>query len=140
MHVGLGTDIGGGTSFSLLHTMGEAYRVAQLNGRSLSAVEAFFLATLGGARVLALDDRIGAMAPGREADLVVLDPKATPLLTLRNAQSGGVEGYAVRADDARRRLARSAPPMWRVRSPMRGALTSAPHDNPAPGGAAQAPR
>lgn len=61
------------------------------NGRTLSAVEAFYLATLGGARALALDDRIGTIAPGREADLVVLDPKATPLLTLRNGRSESVE-------------------------------------------------
>ena len=59
VQVGLGTDIGGGTSFSLLATMGAAYEIAQLGGRSLSAVEAFYLATLGGARALALDDRIG---------------------------------------------------------------------------------
>jgi guanine deaminase len=91
VQVGLGTDIGGGTSFSLLATMGAAYEVAQLNGRSLSAVEAFYLATLGGARALALDDRIGAIAPGREADLVVLDPNATPLLALRNARADSTQ-------------------------------------------------
>ncbi len=91
VHVGLGTDIGGGTSFSLLATMGAAYEIAQLGGRSLSSVEAFFLATLGGARSLALDDRIGSIAPGREADLTVLDPNATPLLTLRNARAGSIE-------------------------------------------------
>ena len=91
VQVGLGTDIGGGTSFSLLATMGAAYEVAQLNGRALSAVEAFYLATLGGARALALDDKIGSIAVGREADLVVLDPKATPLLALRHARSQSVE-------------------------------------------------
>jgi guanine deaminase len=91
VHVGLGTDIGGGTSFSLLATMGAAYAIAQLGGRALSAVEAFYLATLGGARALALDDRIGSLAPGREADFVVLDPNATPLLTLRNARATSVE-------------------------------------------------
>ena len=91
VHVGLGTDIGGGTSFSLLATMGAAYQIAQLGGRSLSAVEAFYLATLGGARALALDDRIGAIMPGREADVTVLDPNATPLLTLRNARASSVE-------------------------------------------------
>ncbi len=91
VEVGLGTDIGGGTSFSLLATMGAAYKVAQLNGRTLSAVEAFYLATLGGARALALEDRIGSIAPGREADLAVLDPKATPLLALRNARADSIE-------------------------------------------------
>jgi guanine deaminase len=91
VQVGLGTDIGGGTSFSLLATMGAAYKVAQLGGRTLSAVEAFYLATLGGARTLGLDDRIGAILPGREADLAVLDPKATPLLALRNARAESIE-------------------------------------------------
>jgi len=91
VHVGLGTDIGGGTSFSLLATMGAAYEVAQLNGQALSAVEAFYLATLGGARTLALDDRIGSIALGREADLVVLDPNATPLMALRHARSESIE-------------------------------------------------
>ena len=91
VQVGLGTDIGGGTTFSLLATMGAAYEIAQLNGRALSAVEAFYLATLGGARALALEDRIGAIAPGKEADLVVLDPKATPLLALRTGRSQSVE-------------------------------------------------
>jgi guanine deaminase len=54
-------------------------------------VEAFYLATLGGARALALEDRIGSIAPGKEADLVVLDPKATPLLDVRNARSESTE-------------------------------------------------
>jgi guanine deaminase len=91
VHVGLGTDIGGGTSFSLLATMGAAYEIAQLNGRSLSAVEAFYLATLGGARALALDNSIGAIAPGYEADFAVLDPKATPLLALRHARAESIQ-------------------------------------------------
>jgi len=54
-------------------------------------VEAFYLATLGGARALALEEQIGSIAPGREADLVVLDPKATSLLALRHARSESVE-------------------------------------------------
>jgi guanine deaminase len=71
--------------------MGAAYEIAQLNGHALSAVEAFYLATLGGARALTLDDYIGLIAPGRDADLVVLDPNATPLLSLRHARSESVE-------------------------------------------------
>ena len=90
VHVGLGTDIGAGTSFSLLATMSEAYKVAQLQSRPIDAVEAFFLATLGGAQALALDDRIGTLAAGREADMVVLDPNATPLLAFRNRRSQSI--------------------------------------------------
>jgi guanine deaminase len=90
VHVGLGTDIGAGTSFSLLATMSEAYKVAQLQSRPINAIEAFFLGTLGGARALVLDDRIGTLAAGREADLVVLDPNATPLLAFRNHRSRSI--------------------------------------------------
>jgi guanine deaminase len=90
VHVGLGTDIGAGTSFSLLATIGEAYKVAQLRNRPIDAVEAFFLSTLGGARALALEDRVGTLAPGHEADIVVLDPNATPLLAFRNRRSRSI--------------------------------------------------
>ncbi|AYH42878.1 guanine deaminase [Azoarcus sp. DN11] len=88
VRVGIGTDVGAGTSFSMLRTLAEAYKVLQLNGQSLSAERAFYLATLGGARSLYLDDRIGSFAPGREADFVVLDPTATPLLERRSAACG----------------------------------------------------
>jgi len=91
VEVGLGTDVGGGTSFSLLATMGAAYEIAQLNGHALSAVHAFYLATLGGARALGLEDRIGSIARGREADLIVLDPRATPLLALRIQRAESIE-------------------------------------------------
>ncbi len=91
VHVGMGTDIGAGTSFSMLATMGEAYKVAQLNGYTLDALRNFYLATLGGARALALDHQIGTLQPGREADLVVLDPKATELLAMRCERSKSIE-------------------------------------------------
>lgn len=91
VEVALGTDIGAGTSFSLVATMGEAYKVAQLGGHGLGPVEAFYLATLGGARAMGLDHRIGRLAPGHEADLVVLDPAATPLMRLRCERAEGVE-------------------------------------------------
>ncbi len=83
--IGVGTDVGGGTSYSMLRTLGEAYKVQQLLGVSLHPAYALYLATLGGARSLYLDDRIGCLAPGRDADLAVLDPAATPTLARRTA-------------------------------------------------------
>lgn len=85
--VGLGTDVGGGTSFSMLKTMNEAYKVTQLQGQNLSSLKAFYLATLGGAKSLSLDKKIGNFDAGKEADLVVLDTRVTPLLKLRNARN-----------------------------------------------------
>jgi guanine deaminase len=83
VRVGLGTDVGGGTSVSQLSTMNEAYKVARLAGQPLSAIQAFYLATAGGAQALYLDDRIGSIASGHEADLVVLDLHSTPLIDYR---------------------------------------------------------
>jgi guanine deaminase len=88
--VGIGTDVGGGTSFSLLRTLAESYKVAQLARQRLSPLAAFYLATLGGARALGLDDRIGSFAPGRAADFVVLDPAATPLMSRRMERAEGL--------------------------------------------------
>ncbi|PZO45601.1 MAG: guanine deaminase [Phormidesmis priestleyi] len=82
--VALGTDVGAGTSFSLLRTGGEAYKVAQLQQQSLDPFQALFLATLGGAQALCLEDKIGSFIPGKEADFIVLDPQATPTLAFRN--------------------------------------------------------
>ena len=79
----LGTDLGAGTSFSQLQTLGEAYKVAKLGGERLTAAHGLWLATRGGAEALYLDDRIGSVEPGKEADLVVLDTAATPLLAYR---------------------------------------------------------
>jgi len=89
--VGLGTDVGGGTSFSLLQTMNEAYKVCQLQGHYLQALSSFYLATLGGARVLGLEDKIGNFTPGKEADFIVLDLHATPLLARRLQQCRTLE-------------------------------------------------
>jgi guanine deaminase len=82
--VGLATDVGGGTSFSMLQTMSEAYKVMQLQGESLSVFKAFYLATLGAAKALSLDDKLGNFDVGKEADFIVLDTQATPLMKLRN--------------------------------------------------------
>ena len=84
--VGMGTDVGAGTSFSLLHTLGEAYKVGQLQAQALDPFEAFYLATLGGARALGLGDKVGSLQPGKEADFLVLDLAATPLLKRRLAR------------------------------------------------------
>lgn len=81
--VGLGTDVGGGTSFSILQTLNEAYKVAQMNQTRLNSIQGFYLATRGGAEALDLADHIGSIAPGFEADMVVLDLKATPLIEFR---------------------------------------------------------
>jgi guanine deaminase len=91
MSFALATDVGAGTSFSMLRTMAEAYKVAQLQGQQLSALRGFYLATLGGARALRLDDRIGSFAPGREADFLVLDPQAIPLLARRARAASTLE-------------------------------------------------
>ncbi|WP_051526488.1 guanine deaminase [Alkanindiges illinoisensis] len=89
--VGMGTDVGGGTSFNILQTLNEAYKVMQLQGYSLSACEALYLATLGAAHALKLDDKLGNFAIGKEADFVVLDLEATPLQRLRQQHSGTVD-------------------------------------------------
>lgn len=87
VRMGIGTDVGAGTTFNLLQTLGEAYKVGQLQQYKLSACEAFYHATLGGAHALDLDDVIGNFNPGKEADFVVLDPAVSPLQKLRNANS-----------------------------------------------------
>ena len=79
----LATDVGAGTSFSMWRTMGEAYKVQQLNGYPMTALEAIYKCTLGSARALSLDDRIGSFLPGREADFIVVDYAATSVQKLR---------------------------------------------------------
>ena len=87
VRIGIGTDVGAGTTFNMLQTLGEAYKVGQLQQYRLSAAEAFYHATLGGAHALDLHDRIGNFAPGKEADFVVLDPAVSPLQRLRIGNS-----------------------------------------------------
>jgi guanine deaminase len=81
----LATDVGGGTSFSMLQTMNEAYKVARMKGTHLPALRMFYLATLGAARAMQLEGTIGNFTPGAEADFLVLDLQATPLLARRTA-------------------------------------------------------
>jgi guanine deaminase len=84
------TDVGGGTSFSMLRTLDEARKVARLQGQDLSALRGMYLATLGAARCLKLEDRIGRLAVGFEADFVVLDLAATPIIARRTASTRSV--------------------------------------------------
>ena len=103
VRIGIATDVGGGTSYSMLATLGEAYKVAMLGGRKPTAHDLFHLATRGNAMHLGLDDEIGTLEAGRWADLVVLDPAATPVLADRDALSEGIEdtlfALAILGDD-----------------------------------------
>lgn len=80
------TDVGGGTSFSMLQTLHEAYKVTQLKGNSLSPLKSLYLATLGNAKTLQLDDKIGSFKAGNEADFVVLDFNSTAMMSLKQSK------------------------------------------------------
>ncbi|MFQ5982120.1 MAG: guanine deaminase [Woeseiaceae bacterium] len=87
IRVGLGTDVGGGTSLSVLRTASEAYKVLHLQDQALPPFKALYLATLGAAEALYLDDKIGNFEPGKEADFVVLDAAATSITSRRLGRS-----------------------------------------------------
>jgi len=87
MPFSIATDVGAGSSFSMLRTLGDAYRVAQLTHQHLSSLRAFYLATLGGARALGVESQVGRFVVGAEADFIVLNLRATPLIARRTAQS-----------------------------------------------------
>jgi len=87
----LATDVGGGTSFSMLQTMNGAYKMARMGGLYMPATRMFYMATLGGARSMQLEGTIGNFQPGAEADFIVLDPQATPLLARRSSRTESLE-------------------------------------------------
>lgn len=87
----LATDVGGGQSFSMLETMRSAHEVARMKGEAVGAAQLFYWATRAGALALGWGDAIGRLAPGYDADLVVLDPAATPLLARRSARAQSFE-------------------------------------------------
>jgi guanine deaminase len=91
VRVGLGTDVGGGTSLSLLTTASEAYKVLHLQDQALPATRALYLATLGAAEALYLDDKVGNFKPGKEADFVVLDPAGSSLSERRTRVATSIE-------------------------------------------------
>ena len=83
VRVAVATDIGGGTSYSMLRTLDEAYKVLNLQGQRYHPLRSFYQMTLGNARALSMDDRIGTLAAGTEADFVVLDARATSAMAIR---------------------------------------------------------
>ncbi|MDJ0630087.1 MAG: guanine deaminase [Rhodobacter sp.] len=85
--IGLATDTGGGSSFSMLRTMAAAYEIGQLNGSALHPAQLYWLATAGSARALRLDTWIGNLAPGLEADIIALDLASTPAIAQRAARA-----------------------------------------------------
>lgn len=91
IRLGLATDVGAGTTLSMLQTMGAAYKIGQLGHYSLSAAKAFYLATRGAAQALYLEDKVGSISPGMEADLLVLDLKSTPLIDFRMQHCENIE-------------------------------------------------
>ena len=99
----IATDVGGGTNYSMLRTLDEGYKVLALRGQKLDPLKAFWWITRGNAEALGLADRIGTLAPGSEADIVVLDSAATPAMALRRGDGRDARRGAVPARDARRR-------------------------------------
>jgi len=83
IRTGIATDIGGGTNYSLLRTLDEGYKILQLQRQRMHPLTSFYWATLGNAEALSLSDKIGTLAPGSEADLIVLNANATPAMALR---------------------------------------------------------
>lgn len=84
--VSVATDVGGGTSFSMLQTLNEAYKICQLRNEKLDAKKAFYMATLGNAKTLQLDDKIGNFESGKEADFVVVDLQSTALMKRKQSK------------------------------------------------------
>jgi guanine deaminase len=92
--VGLATDVGGGTSMSMLRTMSSAYKVLHLQGQPLPASRALYLATLGAAEALQLDDAIGNFKQGKEADFIVLDTGASSITARRSASANSLDALS----------------------------------------------
>jgi len=90
VRTGLGTDVGGGTSLSLLQTMSAAYKVLHLQNQALPPMRALFLATLGAAHALYLDEYVGNFGTGKEADFVVLDPDGSSITRRRNRSAKSI--------------------------------------------------
>jgi guanine deaminase len=91
VRVAVASDIGGGTSYSMLRTLDEGYKVLQLRGQTWSPLASFWQATRGNAEALGLADKIGTLEPGSDADIIVMDVAATPAMALRAERLGTLE-------------------------------------------------
>jgi guanine deaminase len=91
VNVGMGTDVGGGTSFSMLQTLQDGYKVSQLKRQRINPIKAFYLATRAGAKSLRLEDKIGTLETGTEADFIVIDLAATELIDRRIQRASNIE-------------------------------------------------
>jgi guanine deaminase len=89
--LGMATDVGGGTSYSMLATMAETYKLQMLIGYKPSVHELYSMATLGNAQRLRIDHETGSLDVAKFADVVVLDPSATAVLASRNELSSSIE-------------------------------------------------
>ncbi len=90
IRTGVGTDVGGGTSLNMLRTLSEAHKVLQLQGQPLPGFQALYLGTLGAAKALYLDHKIGNFIGGKEADFVVIDYSATSITRRRLSQCSDI--------------------------------------------------
>jgi len=87
----IGSDVGGGTSLSILRTLGDAYKVSQLNNYAFSAYEALYSATLGAAKALNLDRFIGNLDHGKEADFIFINSHLDPHIAQRVRNTKNIE-------------------------------------------------
>jgi guanine deaminase len=87
----LGSDIGAGTSFSMLQNLHDAYKISSLLGIPMDPLQAFYYITIGGSRALMLDNKIGNFDVGKEADFVVIDPSKNDLLNFRITSGSSIE-------------------------------------------------
>lgn len=83
INVSIGSDVGGGTSLNMLQVLNESYKVCQMNAYSLTSYHAFYLATLGGAKALDLDHKIGNFETGKEADFIIINLNSTDIMSRR---------------------------------------------------------
>jgi guanine deaminase len=83
IRIAAATDVGGGTNYSMLRTMDEGYKVIALNGEKLNPLASFWQITRGNAEALSIAGKVGTLEAGTDADIVVLNSKATPAMRLR---------------------------------------------------------